>query len=155
MILEAKIDGTNALAGLAHLEHATQDMTPLARSISIEFLSQTEANLEAEGRPQWLGLKASTIESRTRRGTWPGKIMQESGRLAASFTPGYDSDSAWIGSIKKYAAIQHAGGQAGRGKKVKIEARPSIPADAQGNMQPEAERAVVSLANNYLKTLIR
>lgn len=151
---EVKIEDNGALSGLAGIEHATHDMTPLARAISIEFLGQTEANLEAEGRPKWMGLKPSTIASRTKRGTWPGKIMQVSGQLAASFTPGYDSDSAWIGSNKKYAAIQHAGGEAGRGHKAKIEPRPAMPADAQGNLQPEAEEAIYGLANSYLARVI-
>lgn len=151
---EIKIEAGDALDGLGSIERGTQDMTPLARSISVELLSHTEANLEAEGRPKWLGLKPSTIKVRTRRGTWPGKIMQESGQLAASFTPGYDSANAWVGSNKKYAAIQHAGGQAGRGHKTKIEPRPSIPVDAQGNLQPEAEQGILGIANTYLASLI-
>lgn len=153
-MFEVNIDGTKALSGLKRYEHALQDMTPLASAISAEFIDQTEANLEAEGRPCWLGLKPATIARREKRGTWPGKIMLESGQLAASFTPGYDSDSAWIGSNKVYAAIQHAGGQAGRGRKVKIDPRPSIPADAQGNLQPEAEESILGLANDYLSRVI-
>jgi len=151
---EIKIEAKSALAVLAQMGQATRDTTPLARSISAEFRDQTEANLEAEGRPKWLGLKPSTIAARMKRGSWPGKIMQESGQLAASFTPGHDSNSAWIGSNKVYAAIQHAGGKAGRGHKATIEPRPSIPADAQGNLQPEAEQAILGLANDYLTNVI-
>lgn len=151
---EIKIEDHGSLGVLGRIAQATRNTTPLARSISTELLSHTEANLEAEGRPKWLGLKPSTIAARTKRGTWPGKIMQESGQLAASFTPGSDSDSAWIGSNKVYAAIHHAGGQAGRGHKVKIESRPSIPADAQGNLQPAAEQSILGIANAYLTNVI-
>lgn len=153
-MFELEINGKSVMDVLARAAHAMEDTSPLAADISNELLSHTEANLEAEGRPRWLGLSPVTIAKREKRGTWPGKIMQESGQLAASFTPGYDSDSAWIGSNKKYAAIQHAGGQAGRGRKVKIEPRPAIPADAQGNLQPEAEQGILDVANHYLKTRI-
>lgn len=107
---EIKIEAGNASGTLGQIERGTREMTPLARSISVELSSQVEANFAAEGRPKWLGLKPSTIANRTRRGTWPGMIMQESGQLAASYMPGYDSDSAWIGSNKVYAAIQNFGG---------------------------------------------
>jgi len=199
-VYEIKIDAKNALAGLARVEHGTQDMSPLASGISMEFLHHTGANLEAEGRPKWLGLAPSTIKARAKKGKWPGKIMQVSGQLAASFTPGHDADSAWIGSNKKYAAIQHAGGDINKAAQsrlvrhrtdaqgnllrtgrfggkglvfakdshkravarwfeqgahtIHIPARPSIPADAQGNLQPEAETSILGLANNYLANLI-
>lgn len=154
-MFEVNIDGKKALSELEQYAHALEDMTPLARAVSAEFLTQTQANLDAEGRPSWLGLAPSTIAQREKRGTWPGMIMQETGQLAASFTPGYDSDSAWIGSNKKYAAIQHLGGDAGRGLKVRIEPRPAMPADADGNLQPEAEEALFGLVGNYLSSITR
>lgn len=196
---EIKIDGKAALAGLEEYAQSLRSMRPLSRSISAMFLSHTEANLESQGRPQWLGLAPSTIKARSRNGTWPGKIMQASGQLAASFSPGYDADSAWIGSNKTYAAIQHMGGDIhkaaqsrlvrhrtdakgellrsehlhGKGlifakdshKRVKerwfeqgahsihIPSRPAIPADAQGNLQPEAEADFMRLANDYLASI--
>lgn len=152
-MLEIKIDGKSALSSLAGYEHALRDMTPLARSISMEFLSHTEANLAAQGRPKWMGLKPSTIRQREKRGTWPGMIMQVTGQLAASYTPGHDSDSAWIGSNKVQAAIQNLGGKTGRGHKTEIEARPQLPIDAQGNLQPEAEDGILRLANGYLSNV--
>lgn len=151
---EIKIENAGVMRTFDRLARAGQAHAPMMRAISIEFLSQTEANLEAEGRPKWMGLKPSTIAARAKRGTWPGKIMQVSGQLAASFTPGSDSDSAWIGSNKKYAAIQHAGGKAGRGKKTTIPARPSLPVDAQGNLQPEAEESILGIASDYLRRVI-
>jgi len=152
-MFEIKIDSKDALSGLAGYEHSLRDMTPLARGISMEFLSHTEANFAAQGRPKWMGLKPSTIRQREKRGTWPGMIMQVTGQLAASYTPGHDSGSAWIGSNKAQAAIQNLGGDTGRGHKTKIEARPQLPMDAQGNLQPEAEDSILGLANNYLSSI--
>jgi len=84
-MFEVKIEDNGALAGLARMEQATHNATPLARSISNEFLSQTEANLEAEGRPQWLGLILP--QSRRAARTAHGREDHAGERqLAASFT---------------------------------------------------------------------
>lgn len=151
---EIKIEDHGTLGVLGRIAKATRNTTPLSRSISAELLSHTEANLEAEGRPKWLGLKPSTIAARTKRGTWPGKIMQVSGQLAASYVAGYDAQSAWAGSNKVQAAIQNLGGRTGRGHNTEIDPRPQLPIDAQGNLQPEAEEDVLGLANDYLANLI-
>ena len=52
--------------------------------------------------------------------------MHVEGQLASSVTTQYDDDSAVIGSNKDYARIHQLGGDAGRGKKVKIPARPYL-----------------------------
>ena len=153
-MFEVKIESQAVDRALEHVAQGMHDASPLMRSISEEFRTQTEANFAAEGRPKWLGLKPSTIDQRTRRGSWPGRIMQISGQLAASYSTGHDADSATIGSNKVYAAIQNLGGDAGRGHKSHIEPRPQLPIDAQGNLQPDAEEAILGLANDYLARLI-
>lgn len=89
--------------------------------------SQTEANL-AEGRPKWQPLAASTIAQREKHGTWPGKILQvSSGGLAADISTEVGPTFVRVGSGKEYAAIHQLGGEAGRGRKVHIPARPFLP----------------------------
>lgn len=134
---------------LARLEHAGQDMSPVMRAIRSELASQTEKNLADEGRPKWQPLKPSTIAARTRHGSWPGMIMQVSGQLAASYAPGSDAVSAWIGSNKKQAAIQNLGGKAGRGHSATIPARPSLPITPAGNLQPQTADAVLRLLTGH------
>lgn len=151
---DIRIEAVNALAGLGRMARGTHDASPLTASIATELHSQTEANFAAEGRPKWLGLKPSTIAARTKRGSWPGMIMQVSGQLAASYTSGSDASSAWAGSNKVQAAIQQLGGKTGRGYKTVITPRPVLPVDAQGNLQPEAEEGILGLANDYLANLI-
>lgn len=130
---------------LNRLERDGRDMSSVMRAISAVLGSQTEANFGDEGRPAWRPLAESTIAARTKRGSWPGMIMQVSGRLAASYTTGSDAVSAWIGSNKKQAAIQNLGGKAGRGHKTIIPARPQVPITPAGNLQPHATDAVVRL----------
>jgi phage virion morphogenesis protein len=156
-MFEVKIDAKNALAGLAQMELGTRNLTPLARGISIEFLSHTEANFAAQGRPKWMGLSPTTISMRTKRGTWPGQILQVSaGGLASSLSTDHDATSATIGSNKKYAAMQQLGGITSPRSMIPgkvIPARPYLPMDAQGNLQPEAEEGIMRLANDYLASI--
>jgi len=147
-MFEIKIDDRAVMGFLARLEHAGQDMSPVMRAIRTELLSQTEANLAAEGGPKWQPLQPSTVAMRTKRGSWPGMIMQESGQLAASYTPGSDAVSAWIGSNKKYAAMQNLGGKTSPRSMIPnkvIAARPSLPITGAGNLQPQAVDAVTRL----------
>jgi phage virion morphogenesis protein len=154
MMFDIKIEPGKAFQNLEDAAAGIADASPLMRAIAAEFESQTEANFEAEGRPAWLGLKPSTKAQRERQGTWPGKILQRSaGGLAPSIESAYDSSSSEIGSNKVYAAIQHLGGNAGRDHKTIIPARPYLPMDALGNMQPEVEEGVMSVTNDYLRTL--
>jgi phage virion morphogenesis protein len=60
------------------------------------------------------------------KGHYPGKILQVEGQLATSITTYYDKESAIIGSNLAYAAIHQLGGQAGKGKKTTIPARPYL-----------------------------
>ncbi len=147
---------SKALMGtLARLAHSTHDAAPLMASIATELHTQTDENFAAEGRPKWLGLSPATIAMRSKRGTWPGRMLQISaGGLAQSISTSSDANSAIIGSNKVYAAIQHLGGQAGRGRKVTIPARQYLPVDAQGNLQPEAEDNILGIANSYLASII-
>ena len=75
-----------------------------------------------------------------------GKTLQKSGQLAASITSRAGTDFARIGSNKKYAAIHHLGGQAGRGKKLTLPARPYLPISGKGKLQRGAEDNILDIA---------
>ena len=111
---------------LKELQNKVDDKRPLMRQIAGDLLDAVEENFEQQGRPRWKALSESTIKQRRRRGTFPGKILQESGGLAASVTESDDENSAEVGTNKVYAAIHQFGGQAGRGKSVTIPARPFL-----------------------------
>jgi phage virion morphogenesis protein len=74
------------------------------------------------------GLKreCASLAPTTKQNKWLGQILQVEGQLASSVTTQYDDDSAVIGSNKDYTRIHQLGGDAGRGKKVKIPARPYL-----------------------------
>lgn len=149
-MIEIKIDDKAVRAALARLELATGNLAPAMRAISTELLSQTELNFDREGRPKWPSLSAATLKAASKKGRSPAKMLQDSGQLAASVTPGHDASHARIGSNKPYAAIHQFGGPAGRGRKVTIPARPYLPMTAAGELQPEAVDPVLDLVRKYL-----
>lgn len=156
-MIEITIQSDRVQAALRHMAEGVQDMTPAMARVAKMLETETDFNFSHEGRPKWLGLKPSTIKRRGKKGYWPGMILQQTGALAGSITTGHDATSATIGVGKniKYGAIHQFGGQAGRGRKVKIEPRPFLPIDSNGNLQPEAEESILDVVNSYLSSLIK
>lgn len=105
------------------------DLSPLMQRVAGIMADAVEENFEQQGRPRWKPLKDSTIRQRRRQGYWPGKILQQTGRLASSIESRYDKTSARVqvgGSDFPYAAIHQFGGMAGPGRTVEIPARPYL-----------------------------
>lgn len=164
-----EIESQAVMATLGRMANAGRNMSPVMGAVATELARQTEKNFAAEGRPKWLGIQP-------REGREGGKILQDTGQLAASISTSSDATSASIGSNKVYAAIHQFGGKTSphiirpRNKKAlafggrvvksvnhpgsNIPARPFLPVDAQGNLQPEAEQNILGLANDYLANLI-
>lgn len=94
------------------------------------MLSDIGQHFEDEIGPNnesWKELAPATIADREKENKWPGKILQRQGRgsgLLGSLQQGNTKDEASVTTNKVYAAIHHFGGQAGRGRKVTIPARP-------------------------------
>ncbi len=117
-MIKIDIDDREVKKELARLVGRVQDRRPLMRKIAGIMHDAVEENFEQEGRPKWKPSKRAMKQS--------GKTLQDTGQMAKSVTEEYDNDSALVGTNKKYAAIQHFGGKAGRGKKVTIPARPFL-----------------------------
>jgi phage gpG-like protein len=58
--------------------------------------------------------------------------------------------SVTVSNTMIYAAIQQFGGQAGRGKKVRIPARPFLPVRLDGSLYPQEQAKILELLNGYL-----
>lgn len=144
-MITVQLDANAAQRYLQHLEQAGADLAPVMRAISQELLAETEDNFAAEGRPKWTPLKNPPAR---RQG---GKILQDRGQLAASVTTDSGDDYAQIGSNRVYAAIHQFGGEAGRGHKVTLPARPFLLMTAEHTLQPEAEEAVLGIAMDHLR----
>ena len=144
-MLEIKLDADQLDHGLNTLLKNATDTRAMMRGIATELLSMTEENFESEG---WGGQRWKQSRRAADEG---GKTLQKSGQLAASLTTQVGSNYARIGSNKKYAAIHHLGGQAGRGHKTNLPARPYLPINGNNQPQPDAERRILDIAIAALK----
>ena len=139
------LDSEDLQRSLGQLLQNATDTRPMMRAIATEMVSLTEDNFESES---WGGKKWPRSRRAAKNG---GKTLQLSGQLAASISTQVGNDFARIGSNKKYAAIHHLGGQAGKGRKATIPARPYLPISGTGQLQPGAERTLVDITLKALK----
>lgn len=111
---------------MQRLSRRTGNLLPVMRRVTGIMMDEVEENFAQQGRPRWKALAESTIERREKLGYWPGKILQMRGELVASIQERPTADSASLTTNRRYAAIHQFGGQAGRGRKVTIPARPYL-----------------------------
>jgi phage virion morphogenesis protein len=143
-LIEVKVDDERVRQVMTELARRVRNRTPAMKICAGIMANAVEENFEKEGRPEWKELAEATIKQREKEGTWPGKILQRSGQLAASISRHYDNDKAVVSTNKVYAAIQNFGGKAGRGKKVTIPAREFMKLD-----EPDKEK-IVKRMGDYL-----
>ncbi|MDK4680405.1 phage virion morphogenesis protein [Kingella negevensis] len=143
-MLQISLDTSDFDRGMARLLQNVENHRPMMSSIAVELLSMSEDNFESEswGGQSWQQSKRAAKDG--------GKTLQLSGQLAASLTTQSGNDFARIGSNKPYAAIHHIGGQAGRGRKVHIPARPYLPIDGSGVLQSGGEKRLLDIVKASL-----
>ncbi|QNH77821.1 phage virion morphogenesis protein [Pseudomonas protegens] len=153
-----ELDHQRLQTALRRVEWAVGDLAPLMRGIAAELASQTEENFREEGRPDWEDLSDVTTERRAKHGNWPGQMLQVSAAgLAASVTTRATDSSALVGSNKPYAAMMQFGGDQSDFPHLwgDIPGRPFLPMDAEGELQPETEEAILELALSHLEKAAR
>lgn len=105
-MIEIRENSPQIAEALARLGRSAANLAPVMRVIAGIMHDEVEENFAQQGRPRWLGLKPPVAKRRI-----GGKILQDSGQLAASIEPGSDANSAWVGTNKVYAAIHQFGGK--------------------------------------------
>lgn len=95
---------------------------PLMLKIAEELVEQTQQVFNDEGYPAktWAALRPSTQRSRTRKGKWPGKILQLRGNLIKSIQAEAGNNFAQASTNLAYARIQHQGGTIQRTGEVRL-----------------------------------
>ena len=144
-----RITGDDVDGALRQLVGKVKDTAPAMRAISHTLLDSIEQAFEDEANPEtgapWQTLAPSTILARTKRGKWPGKMLQLSqGGLASSFSASSSRLHAAASSNKPYARIHHLGGMAGRNRRVKIPARP------YAGLTPEHRQELLDTVQRHL-----
>ena len=140
-MIEIQIHGIDEIIQtLNRIAQKTENRKDLMADIAETMRLAVGKNFEEEGRPAWAGLKYPNKS---------GKILQgESGDLSSGIIAESNNDQAIVGSNKVYAAIHQFGGMAGRGRKVKIPARPFL----QLTEQDEAD--ILDDVQDYWQKLI-
>jgi phage virion morphogenesis protein len=145
--ITARLESASVLQVLEQLIERLGDASPATREIAGVLAFEAEEAFELERSPggtPWEQLAQSTIEQRIKLGYWPGRMLQRTGRLAASVTSDFGPDFAVVGSNVEYAGIHQFGGQAGRGLKSKIPERAFLGISEAG------EDEILELMEGYL-----
>lgn len=137
-MIEIEINNANEIIRLLDLlADKAKKRENLMRSIAGSMETAVLTNFEVGGRPKWLGVKH-------RKGT----PLVDTENLMNSITSEYDNDSAVVGTNEPYAAIHQFGGNAGRGRKVKIKARPFLI------LTPQDESDLLADVQDYFQSII-
>ena len=174
MDISINIDDREVREGLERLSRRVINLTPAMTAIGLFYERSVLENFKAEAGPdgaKWAPLSAVTLQLGLGRNKGWGKkggltargrnylqgkrILWERGDLEGSVHSQADSSSVTIGAGGhiKYAAIHQFGGQAGRGRKVTIPARPYLALNQGGGMalaDKDRER-VVEIVGTYLE----
>ena len=111
------------------LKKGVEDGTPLMKRWGEIVREAIDYNFEQGGRPgRWKKLSPVTVKLKALRGgSAPERILFFKGFLRGGISVKPESTRVVVGTspnTRAYAAIQQFGGMAGRGRKVKIPARP-------------------------------
>lgn len=132
-----------------------QNMEPLMQGVSDMLVTASRDLFKAEAGPDgtaWQDLADSTKARREKKGKWPGKKLQVDGALKA-VQPAYGPNWAQVGSNLRYSRIHFFGGQAGRGKKTTIPARPYLPISAEGTLSEKARDRILNAMIEYVNNM--
>ncbi|MCB2186946.1 MAG: phage virion morphogenesis protein [Deltaproteobacteria bacterium] len=116
------LDTTQADQLFRELERVLKDTGPLLQEVGEIARSQALDAFEAQASPAgeaWQPSRRAEAEG--------GQTLLDTGLLRGSLFVELAGDEVWVGSNRLYAAIHQFGGQAGRGRKVTIPARPYMP----------------------------
>lgn len=141
-MIEIKIDASQVTGAMERLAKAAVNATPVMTAVAGVMLDAVMENFARAGRPAWAGLKNP---GKRRLG---GQVLIDSARLKNSITPRADANSAIVGTNVKYAAIHQFGGMAGRGRKVKIPARPFL------QLTEADEAKIAGKVTDYLRSVV-
>ncbi|GAB4299911.1 MAG: hypothetical protein Kow0096_19610 [Thiohalomonadaceae bacterium] len=157
-MIKIEINDAQVMDALNRLLAAGHDLSEPMADIARLLTNVTEDAFQTETDPwgnPWQDLADSTKAARAKRGHWPGRILQVSGGLAGSLTGNSGPDWAEAGFGKEYATIHQLGGQAGRGGKATIPARPSLPMNEAGELPPDVSSDILDILQDYLMDALK
>ena len=165
--IEVKDTGVND--ALKALVARLGNLQPVMQAIGEDIMERTKQRFVSSTGPdgqRWKPNARATIEAYIgsqrgfgRRGinqkgrdlaTSKAPLIGHSRSLSTQFHVSADANSVTVGNSMIYAAIQQFGGQAGRGKKVTIPARPFLPIRENGYLYADEQNKILATLNGYL-----
>ena len=175
MSFEITIDDSEVKAALTALAARIDNMQPVMQEIGEDIMERTKRRFGTSTGPdgqRWQPNAASTVlaaiarmgsKARLKNGnlskkaqkTLAGKkVLVDTGDLAREFEVKSTSRSVTVSNGMDYSAIHQFGGQAGKGKKITIPARPFLPVTSSGEMYPDDQRHILQQIKDYLSDSI-
>jgi phage gpG-like protein len=94
--------------------------------------------------------KDGSLNASGRRALANKKPLIDSGFLRQQIMPRVSGNTLTVSATPAYAAIQQFGGQAGKGRKVTIPARPYLPVRLDGTLYLQEQALVLQSLNDFL-----
>lgn len=126
IMLKITINDNQAIQKLTSIANQLEKPRQLYGLLGETLKKIHDARFKAEIDPKgnrWQALSPRTKALKMKRGK-STKILRQNGYLSNRTAYNYDNDHVEFGSDAKYARLHQFGGNAGRGRKVKIPARP-------------------------------
>ncbi|MCC2096556.1 MAG: phage virion morphogenesis protein [Hyphomicrobiales bacterium] len=142
-----EIEDQDLQAELTRMIAQMGDLRPFHLNVGEHLLNSVDDRFQGQHDPKgapWKPLAPATAAKRVARGQVPLTILRARGHLAGSFAYQAGAHQVEIGSNLVYAAIHQFGGQAGRGRKVTIPARPIL------GLSPADEQEIVEIGKDHL-----
>ena len=139
---------------LAKLSARVGNMAPYLQALGEDIVERSKTRFGNSTGPDgngWTGYSPVTLGLMRKRGKTPGKLLVDIGALSSEIyatVPG--GKVLHVTASQGYAAIHQFGGMAGRGRKVKIPARPFLPVRLDGTLYPQEQALVLATLQEFL-----
>lgn len=113
MPVEIKLDDAEVRNMLSRLQERLGNLNPAMGLIGERLLANVRGSFDRESSPNgtpWAPLAASTVLDRRRKGYWPGKTLQRTGRLLQSIRSEASENRVEVGTDLPYAVVHQMGG---------------------------------------------
>lgn len=156
-------------AALDALAQRIGNMEPVLQAIGEDIMARAKQRFETSTGPdgqRWAPNARATIEAFIAKRGGFGKrginkkgrdlamgkrpLIGESGDLRRNFHVRADEVSVTVAHSAIYAAIQQFGGQAGKGRRATIPARPFLPVQSSGELYPAERSQILEAINAWL-----
>jgi phage virion morphogenesis protein len=145
--ITVRIDDAAIQRAMAQALSRANDLTPAMQDIGEHMLLATRDRFDTETAPdgsKWAALSPRYAARKARmRGALKG-ILTRRGTLRDTIRYKASATEVIIGSDRPYAAIHQLGGQAGRGKRATIPARPFL------GISPQDQEEILRILGDYI-----